>query len=168
MKYTQLEVKNLKLKQEFSNEVYDTVGEAINATMKKHKYKKYDVFKLVSSIYAGDYGYITGKNDYRVQVKLLDEYFRKEYKFSIIVFEMIKTIKSFQDTDKYNELVLDIAAIETIIRTGKEEKPKNPGIFSDFIKQENYAGLMDKIEKESSFRYAIMIVYDKLKFKKNK
>lgn len=165
MKCVNLGYNNLKLKTEFCNDVYDVVGEAIDQTVKKHKYKKYDVFKLVAAIYSGKYGYITAKNDYRKQVELLDLYFRKKYNCSIIIFEMIKTLKALQDTENYSSLVLDIANIETIIRTGKKEKPKNPMIFSNYIQNEQYEELIKKIENENSLRYAIMIVYDKIKIK---
>ena len=163
MKHTEEEVKNFRLKRELSNSVYDTVGSAISVTAKKHNYKKYDIFKLVAAIYAGEYGYVTGQNDFRMQVKLLDEYFRKEYGHSIMLFEMIKAIIKFKPSKVYEAIGLDIAAIETIIRTGKENVPENPGIFSDYIKNEQYEELFKKMEEESSFRYAIMIVYDRLK-----
>ncbi len=163
MKHTEEEVKNFRLKRELSNSVYDTVGSAISVTAKKHNYKKYDIFKLTAAIYAGEYGYITGKSDFRMQVKLLDEYFRKEYGHSVMLFEMIKAIIHFKPSKVYDGLVLDIAAIETIIRTGKENIPENPGIFSDYIKNNQYEELMNKMEKENSFRYAVMIIYDRLK-----
>ena len=168
MKHTGVELKNLRLKGELLNSIYDTVGEAIMATSIKYNYKKYDVFKLTSAIYVGEYGYITNKNDFRVQVKLLDEYFRKEYGHSIMLFEMIKAIISFKNSKVYKSLVLDIAAIETIIRTGKEDIPENPGIFSDYIEKENYEGLMKKMEDENSLRYAVMIVYDRINILKKK
>lgn len=163
MKHTEEEVKNYRLKREFLNSVYDTVGSAISVTAIKHHYKKYDIFKLTAAIYAGEYGYITGKNDFRMQVKLLDEYFRKEYGHSIMLFEMIKAITYLKPSKVYEALVLDIAAIETIIRTGKENVPENPGIFSDYIENEQYEELMKRLEQENSFRYAVMIVYDRLK-----
>ena len=163
MRHTEEELKNFRLKSELLNSIYDTVGMAITATAKKHHYKKYDIFKLTSAIYSGEYGYITGKNDFRMQVKLLDEYFRKEFGHSVMLFEMIKAIIYFKPSKIYDAIVLDIAAIETIIRTGKESIPENPGIFSDYIVKGNYEKLMEKMESENSFRYAVMIVYDRIK-----
>ncbi len=165
MKHTKEEVRNLRLKREFLNNIYDTVGSAITATALKHNYKKYDIFKLTSAIYTGEYGYITGQNDFRMQVKLLDEYFRKEYGHSVILFEMIKAIIHFKPSKVYDALVLDIAAIETIIRTGRENIPENLGIFSDYIENNQYEELMKKMEDENSLRYAVMIIYDRLKRK---
>lgn len=163
MKHTEAQVRNIRLKGELLNSIYDTVGQAISTTAKKHHYKKYDIFKLAATIYAGEYGYITGQNDFRMQVKLLDEYFRKEYGHSIMLFEMIKAITHFKPSKVYEALVLDVAAIETIIRTGKENIPDNPGIFSDYIENDEYEELMKKMEEENSLRYAVMIVYDRLK-----
>ncbi len=163
MRHTEKETKNFRLKNELLNSIYDVVGKAITTTQNKYHYKKYDVFKLISAIYAGEYGYITGQNDFREQVKLLDEYFRKEYGYSIILFEMIKSFNRLKESKVYATLMLDIATIEAIIRTGKNTFPENPGIFSDYIANENYMGLMEKLKEENSFRYAVMIVYDRLK-----
>ncbi len=168
MKYTEDELKNIRLKQEFYNSMYDTVSEAIDATAKKYKYKRYDIFKLAATIYSGEYGYLTNKNDYRAQVKLLDEYFQKNYHHSIMTFEIIKALKEIKASKAFDILTTDIANIEVIIRTGKEKTPENPTYFADYIDNEEYDTLMTKIEEESSLRYAAMLVYDRLKtLKKN-
>ena len=39
--------KNILLKQEFNNAVYDAIGEGILKTAKNHSYKKYDIAKLI-------------------------------------------------------------------------------------------------------------------------
>lgn len=168
MKYTEEELKNLRLKQEFFNSVYDTVSAAIDVTSKKYKYKRYDIFKLAATIYSGEYGYITNKNDYRDEVKLLDEYFRKNYNHSIMTFEIIKALKEIRASKAFDILTTDIAYIEVIIRTGKEKAPSNPKYFAEYIDNEEYEPLMKKIEEENSLRYAAMLVYDRLKtLKKN-
>ncbi len=158
----ELDYKNTRLKEELVNNVYDVISSAVTITAKKHRYKKYDIFKLVSAIYSGEYGYITNKCDYRAQVKLLDEYFRNKYKHSVIVFEMIKQIKAFP---KHEDLILDIENMETIIRTGKKDA-KNLKKFSGYLKEEKYEELMTAIDNESSLRYAVMIMYDKVKLNK--
>ena len=164
IEYSRKEAKNLRLRGELSNEMYDVIGEAIGATAKKHNYKKYDIFKLASTIYAGEYGYITGKNDYRFQVKALDEFFRKEYNHSLMTFEIIKTINSL-DEENYIMMTSDIMAIEEIIRTGKKNPPRDPRLIDEYLEQDDYDGLMEIIEKENSLRYAAMIIYDKIKLK---
>lgn len=158
----ELDYKNMRLKQELVNNVYDVISSAVTITAKKHRYKKYDVFKLVSAIYSGQYGYITNKCDYRAQVKLLDEYFRDKYGHSVIVFEMIKQIKAFPNNE---DLILDVESMETIIRTGRKNNKKSKK-FSTYLKEEKYEELMKKIDKENSLRYAVMIMYDKIKLSK--
>lgn len=155
--------KNLRLEHEFSNPVYDVVGKAISATAKKHDYKKYDVTKLVMAIYDKDYGFITSEEDYRDQVKLLDEYFEKAYSHRLITFEMIKTIKIFQGTDIYDALTADIASIEALIRTQKQQPAEDLCLFSQPLDDNHYDELMTKIENESSLKYAVAIIYDKIK-----
>ena len=154
---------NLKLKLEFQNPVYDIVEEAINYTMQKQKFQKYDLVKLVMMLYKKDYSCLSKTNDYRDQVKLLDEYFEKEYNHSIITFIMIKKILSYKDTDKYDTITSDIAILENALRTQKNSKPEDLCIFSYPIQNEEYDDLMMKIEANQNFKYALAITYDKLK-----
>ncbi len=154
---------NLKLKLEFQNPVYDIVEEAINYTMQKQKFQKYDLVKLVMMLYKKDYSCLSKTNDYRDQVKLLDEYFEKEYNHSIITFIMIKKILSYKDTDKYDTITSDIAILENALRTQKNSKPEDLCIFSYPIQNEEYNDLMMKIEANQNFKYALAITYDKLK-----
>lgn len=154
---------NLKLKLEFQNPVYDIVEEAINYTMQKQKFQKYDLVKLVMMLYKKDYSCLSKTNDYRDQVKLLDEYFEKEYNHSIITFIMIKKILSYKDTNKYDTITSDIAILENALRTQKNSKPEDLCIFSYPIQNEEYNDLMMKIEANQNFKYAFAITYDKLK-----
>ena len=154
---------NLKLKTEFTNPVYDIVENAIDYTIKKQKFQKYDLIKLVMMIYKKDYSCISNTNDYRDQVKLLDEYFEKEYGHSIITFIMIKTILNYKNTDKYDEITSDIAILENALRTKKNVKAENLCIFSYPIENEEYLDLMMSIEANPNFKYAMAITYDKLK-----
>ncbi len=154
---------NLKLKLEFQNPVYDIVEEAINYTMQKQKFQKYDLVKLVMMLYKKDYSCLSKTNDYRDQVKLLDEYFEKEYNHSIITFIMIKKILSYKDTNKYDTITSDIAILENALRTQKNSKPEDLCIFSYPIQNEEYNDLMMKIEANQNFKYALAITYDKLK-----
>ena len=157
---------NLKLKLEFQNPVYDIVEEAINYTMQKQKFQKYDLVKLVMMLYKKDYSCLSKTNDYRDQVKLLDEYFEKEYNHSIITFIMIKKILSYKDTDKYDTITSDIAILENALRTKKNSKSEDLCIFSYPIQNEEYNDLMMKIEANQNFKYALAITYDKLKNRK--
>lgn len=151
-----------RLEIEINNSVYDIIDEAITYTMKKYHYRAYDVVKLVMIIYDGDYSFITNDNDYRMQVKLLDEYFRKEYGHSIIIFEMIRKFFSLKDDEKYSKYTSEIAYIENTLRGGKG-KPDNLCVFSFPLENKKYSDLLYTIEKNISMRYAVAIIYDKVK-----
>ena len=155
--------KNELLKQEFNNDVYNALGEAILETAQNHNYKKYDVAKLIMAIYDKKFDYITSTNDYRQQVILLDDYFTKTYDHRLITFEMLKTINSFKGTDKYKEITKDIANIESIIRNNKKVPAEDLNLISTPLDEENYDELMTKIENEKSFRYSLAVIYDIIK-----
>lgn len=148
---------------EISNPVYDVIDEAITYTMKKYHYSAYDVVKLVMIIYDQDFSFITNDNDYRSQVKLLDEYFRKEYGHSIITFEMIRKFVKLKSLERYERLMTEIAYIEKSLRITNDDKPEDLSIFSYPIENKKYSDLLNKIEKNISMRYATAIVYDKVK-----
>ena len=154
---------NLRLKLEFQNPVYDILDEAIQYTMHKHHYKKYDLVKLVMLIYNRDYSFISNANDYRDQFKLLDEYFHKEFDHSVMTFLMIKAILKYKDTDKYDEITADIANMETILRTKKNTHAEDLCLFSYPIENGKYNDLMMNIEANDNFKYALAIIYDKIK-----
>lgn len=156
-------LKNKRLEQEFLNPVYDVIGKAIVATASKYNYNKYDIAKLIMAIYENDFDYLTSDNDYREQTKLLDQYFVKTYGHRVITFEMIKTIKSFEGTEDYNHLTIDIANIESIVRHNQNIKAQDTSIFSKPLEAKKYDELMTKIETEKSLRYSVAVVYEKIK-----
>lgn len=157
------EIKDLRLENEFLNPIYNIINEAITYTAKKYNYKEYDLVKLVMMIYDGDYRYLSNDNEYRVQFKLLDEYFKKEYNHSIITFGMLKTIINLKDSEEYESLMTEIAEIEKILRTSNKKAPNNLCLISYPIENKKYDDLMYMIEKNISVKYAVAIVYDKIK-----
>lgn len=160
-----LSEKDALIKQEFSNSVYDTVGQGILKTAKKHNYEKYDIAKLIIALYDKDFDYLTNADDYREQIKLLDEYFTKTYDHRLITFEMLKTIKKFQGTEEYQNITNDVATLESIVRHNKNVPPENFDILRKPLDEENYDELMTKIETEKSLRYSLAVIYEKLKNK---
>ena len=161
------QMRDARLELEFVNPVYDIIDEAITYTMNKYMYKEYDLVKLVMMIYKKDYSFITNDNDYREQVKILDEYFMKEYGHSIITFEMIKYITSIKSEEKYGSVTAEISYIEKLLRTNDKNKPNDLTIFSGPIKNKKYDDLMNYIEKNISMKYAVAFIYDKIKFESN-
>ena len=155
--------KNLLLKNEFTNAVYDCMGDAIVATASKHNYGKYDIAKLIMAIYDENFDYVTSYDDYREQVKLLDEYFTNTYDHRLITFEMIKAIKDFQGTVAYDDLINDIVRVESLIRSNTEEKADDLELFTKPLDAEEYDELMTKIEKNKSLRYGFAVIYDRIK-----
>ncbi len=154
--------KNMLLRGELNNDVYDTIGEGIIRTARCHSYKKYDVAKLIMALYDSDFSYITSTDDYRDQIKLLDEYFTKTYDHRLITFEMIKVIKALQGTKEYVDLTEDVANIESIVRHNKNVPAENIEIFKRPLDEEEYDELMTKIETEKSLRYGVAVIYDKI------
>lgn len=157
--------KNALLKREFTNAVYDAIGEGILKTAEKYNYKKYDIAKLVMALYDKDFSYLTSSDDYREQIKLLDEYFTKTYDHRLITFEMIKAIKALQGTEEYKTLTSDVASIESIVRHNKNVPAEDLEIFSGPLDEENYDELMTKIETEKSLCYSVAVIYDQIKNK---
>ena len=128
---------NLRIKMELQNPIYDTVDEALEYTIHKQNFQKYDLVKLVMMLYRQDYSCISNTNGYRDQVKILDEYFHHEYNHSLITFMMIKAVLDFKGTDKYDTITSDIAILETALRTKKNTKPEDLCIFSYPIEMKN-------------------------------
>ena len=160
-----MDEKNILLKQEFTNSVYDALGEAISKTAEKHGYQKYDIAKLVMAIYDKDFDYLTESDDYREQIKLLDEYFTNTYDHRLITFEMIKAIKEYQGTELYKKLTEEVAEVESMVRHSKNIPAEDIDIFSGPLDDEKYDELMTKIENERSLRYGVAVIYDKIKNK---
>ena len=157
--------KNMLLRGEFNNAVYDTIGEGILKTAQNHSYKKYDIARLVMALYDSDFSYLTSCDDYREQIKLLDEYFMKTYDHRLITFEMVKAIKEFQGTKEYVDLTKDVANIESIVRHSRNIPAENIEIFKGPLDDEEYDELMTRIENEKSLRYGVAVIYDKIKNK---
>ena len=161
------EIKDSRIEMEFLNPVYDIINEAINYTTQKYHYKEYDLVKLIMMIYDGNYKYLSNDNEYRDQFKLLDEYFKKEYNNNIITFEMLKTIVNLKGTKEYYSLMKEIASIEKILRTNDENPAEDLCLLSFPIENKKYDDIMYLIEKNISVKYAVSIIYDKIKTKKN-
>ncbi len=157
------EILNKRLGYEFENQVYDVLDEAIEYTRKKHHYKKQDLVKLVMMIYKKDYSFISGVNGYRQQFELLDDYFCRQYGYSIIMFEMLKYILKFKNTEKYNDIMKKIAQLESCLRHGKKVDAEDLSIFSFPLSEKQYNNLMMKIENNTSYKYALAVVYDMVK-----
>ncbi|MBR3363105.1 MAG: hypothetical protein IKG40_04180 [Bacilli bacterium] len=157
--------KNMLLRGEFNNAVYDTIGDGILKTAKNHQYQKYDIAKLIMALYDKDFSYITSSDDYREQIKLLDEYFTNTYNHRLITFEMVKAIKALQGTEEYVDLTKDVANIESIVRHSKNIPAENVEIFKGPLDEEEYDELMNKIENEKSLCYGVAVIYDKIKNK---
>ncbi len=157
------QVKDKRIEMELSNPAYDIIGEAIMYTKKKYHYREYDLVKLVMIIYESDYSFISKDNDYRDQVKLLDDYFRKQYGHSIITFEMIRTIIGKKKSAEYRDITREIAMIEKVLRTNDNFPPEDLCIFSSPAANKKYDDLMHLIEKNISMKYAVALEYDKIK-----
>ena len=104
-----------RLKIELENDIYDVINEGIKETIKKYGYKKYDIAKLVMALYQKNYDFIIRDSDYRDQIQLLDEYFASKFNHKLITFIILKTIISYKNSDKYNEIVLNIVSMYTMI-----------------------------------------------------
>lgn len=157
------QVKDMRIEMELSNPLYDIIGEAIMYTKKKYHYREYDLVKLIMIIYENDYSFISKDNDYREQVKLLDDYFRRQYGHSIITFEMIRTIISMKKSSEYRDITREIAMIEKVLRTNDNFPPEDLCIFSSPAENKKYDDLMYLIEKNISMKYAVALEYDKIK-----
>ncbi len=151
-----------ELTYEFENAVYDILDEAIDYTRIKHNYKKHDLVKLIMMLYENDYSFLSNYNGYREQFKLLNDYFFNKYGFNVITFVMLRYVISFKG-DKFDDIMQRLAEIETILRNSRKAPVDNLSIFSSPIKKGKYGYLMMMIESESSFKYALAIVYDMLK-----
>lgn len=154
--------KNNRLKIEFNNDIYDVVNEAIKATIKKYGYHKYDIAKLVLALYQDKYDYIVHDDEYRDQIQLLDDYFKSGFNHRLITFIMLKKILSYKDNDKYDEIVLDISSIESLVRTGVSATKDNLEDFYKLLKEEKYEEALNQIENKQSLKFAMAVIYDKL------
>lgn len=157
------QLKDMRIEMELSNPLYDTIGDAIMYTKKKYHYREYDLVKLIMIIYEGDYSFISKDNDYRDQVKLLDDYFKKQYGHSIVTFEMIRTIIGMKKSPEYRDITREIAMVEKVLRSNDNFPPEDLCIFSSPVENKKYDDLMYLIEKNISMKYAVALEYDKIK-----
>ena len=157
------QVKDRRIEMELASPVYDIIGEAIMYTKKKYHYREYDLVKLAMIIYEGDYSFISKDNDYRDQLKLLDDYFRRQYGHSVITFEMIRYIISKKKLLEYKDITSEIAMIEKVLRSNDNYPPEDLCIFSTPVENKKYDDLMNLIEKNISMKYAVALEYDKLR-----
>ena len=146
---------NFKLEIEFENSVYDVVEEAIIATMKKYNYKQTEVIKLVDALYNGRYEYVTKDNDYRVQIKMLEDYFQKIYKHHLITLIIVKKILSIKDTKLYDVICNDMLRIEKKLTSDVLD-------VRSFYDNEEYDELMNLFETNNSLRYSMEVAYEKI------
>lgn len=146
---------NFKLEIEFENSVYDVVEEAIIATMKKYNYKQTEVIKLVDALYNGRYEYVTKDNDYRVQIKMLEDYFQKMYKHHLITLIIVKKILSIKDTKLYDVICNDMLRIEKKLTSDVLD-------VKSFYDNEEYDELMNLFETNNSLRYSMEVAYEKI------
>ncbi len=159
--------KDIRIKQEFSNSLYNNVTKAILKTAVKYNYKKYDVVKLVLALYNEDFNYLTNDEEYRDQYKLLNEYFKNNYGHELIIFEMIRVIKIFEDSDNYKNISSSISYLKTILKKNKVVKSYDSSFLSNYLKEEKYDELMNNIESDPSFRLSLAIFYDKILLNKD-
>ena len=78
---------------------------------------------------------------------------------------MLKTLSSLKETKEYENLMNEIAEIEKILRTNDGESAENICLLSHPIENKKYDDIMHLIEKNISVKYAVAIVYDKIKLK---
>lgn len=151
---------NLRLEIEMENLVYDVIEEAIKNTAKKHHYKQIAIVKLVDAIYNGSYEYITKDNDYRIQVKMLDEYFQKTYNHHVITLSIIKKIRKIKNTELYNVIDNDLTKITKKLTTQKID-------LKDLL-DDDYNKVMTLIETNQAIRYSVEVIYEKILKKERK
>ncbi len=98
-------MENIKLKGELSNSMYDVVNEMLHYMSDKQKYKSNDMIKLITAISQGKYRYITKDDEYRDQVELLSDYFKKEHNHLLINFILMKNMLANKDYEIINQII---------------------------------------------------------------
>ena len=137
--------KNIKLKIEISNELYNIFDEAFLYMASKKRYKKHDLVKLILAIFKGKYKYMTNDNGYRDQISLLNNYFKEEYNYSLVSFILIKKLKN-ENCDQF--LLTEIP----------DRDIREQIIY--FLETENYAELLELIESDKKIFIALAKVYE--------
>ncbi len=108
-------MENIKLKGELSNSMYDVVDEMINYMSHKQNYKQNDTIKLITAISRNKYKYITNDKDYRDQIELLSNYFKKEHNHLLINFILMKNMLINRDDNIINEIIKNNDVKENLI-----------------------------------------------------
>jgi len=139
-------MENIKLKGELSNTMYDVVDEMISYMSNKQNYKKNDMIKLITAISQGKYKYITNDNDYRDQIKLLSDYFKKEHNHLLINFIIMKNMFINRDDDIIDEII-------------KNEDVKENLIY--VLEKKDYAEILSLIESNKKVFLVFAKTYEK-------
>lgn len=137
--------RNFKLKNEFSNCLYETVDNSIIYMKNKQEYKENDVVKLLLAIKKGKYKYITNDEDYRDQIELLNSFFKKEYNCLLISFILMKKVVS----NRNDEVILDII---------KDKDMAEHVIY--LLEREDYGELLDLIDSDKKVFLAFSKIYE--------
>lgn len=151
---------NNYLKAELQNDLYNSIEQAIVETSKKHKFKRYEVAKLIMAIYNENYDYITTKNSYRQQLSMLNDYFKEKYNHHVISFVMLRKIYSYKGKENYNLLITDISSAYSIIKIGQNIKLEPIKQLEQFLENDKYDEIMNMIETDDDLKYAIAVIYD--------
>lgn len=108
-------MENIKLKIELTNPMYDVVDEMIHYMSHKQGYKQNDVIKLITAISKGKYKYITNDDNYRDQVQLLSDYFKKNHNHLLINFILMKNMFNNRDDQIIDEFIKNNDVKENLI-----------------------------------------------------
>lgn len=100
-------MENIKLKGELSNSMYEVVNEMLQYMSDKQNYKQNDTIKLITAISQGKLKYITKDNEYRDQIELLSDYFKKEHNHLLISFILMKNMLVNKDYEIINQIIKD-------------------------------------------------------------
>lgn len=138
-------MENIKLKGELSNNMYDVIDEMIKYMNKKQKYKKNDTTKLLTAINEEKYKYITKDNEYRDQIELLSEYFKKEHNHLLINFILMKNMLKNKDEEILNQII-------------KNEDTKENIIY--LLEKEDYDEILTLIESDKKVFLAFAKTYE--------
>lgn len=109
-------MENIKLKSELSNTMYDVVDEMVHYMSEKQDYKQHDIIKLVTAISKDKYKYITKDNDYREQIELLSDYFKKQHNNHLLInFVLMKNLLINRNDNIINEIIKNNDVKENLI-----------------------------------------------------
>ena len=107
-------MENIKLKGELSNSMYEVVNEMLHYMNDKKNYKPNEMIKLITAISQGKYRYITKDDEYRDQIELLRDYFKKEHNHLLINFILMKNMLNNKDYEIINQIIKDQGTRENL------------------------------------------------------